>query len=193
MYEESIKMPFLVKWPGVIKAGSTQGAIAINCDFAPTFLDLAGLPVPAEMQGRSLQPLLRGQRPADWRTSMYYRYYHDPGHHNTRAHYGVCTETHKLIYYWKKDQWELYDLVVDPEELHNIYQEPATKDLVAKLKEEMYRLKKALQDNDQFATELPKDGVDGPPPAWAPGFEPKDQPEAKGKKKKGKKANQNAK
>lgn len=188
MYEESIKMPFLVKWPGVIAPGSTQGAIAINCDFAPTFLDIAGLPAPGDMQGRSLVPLFKGNRPADWRTSMYYRYYHDPGHHNTRAHYGVRTETHKLIYYWKKDQWELYDLVKDPEELHNIYSDPAAQATAAKLKAELLRLKKELKDEDQFANELPKDGVDGGPPAWAPGFTPPAKAAKAGKAGKAKKA-----
>ena len=84
--------------------------MALNVDFAPTFLDVAGVTIPTDMQGRSLVPVLRGRTPADWRTSMYYRYYHDPGDHNTRAHYGVRTRTHKLIYYWKKDQWELFDL-----------------------------------------------------------------------------------
>ena len=104
-------MPFLVRWPARIKPGTRSDAIALNIDFAPTFLDAAGLPRPADMQGRSLLPVLRGRTPADWRTSMYYRYYHDPGDHNTRAHYGVRTRTHKLIYFWKKDQWELFDLV----------------------------------------------------------------------------------
>jgi arylsulfatase A-like enzyme len=160
MYEESIKMPFLVRWPGVAKAGSTQAAMGINPDFAPTFMEVAGLPVPADMQGRSLVPLMKGERPADWRTSWYYRYYHDPGDHNTRAHYGVRTETHKLIYFWKKDQWEMYDLVKDPEELHNLYNDPAAADIIAKLKTEMYRLKKELKDDDQFANEQPKAGVD---------------------------------
>jgi arylsulfatase A-like enzyme len=186
MYQESLKMPFMVRWPGRIQPGSTQGAIAINCDFAPTFLELAGLAIPADIQGRSLVPLFSGKRPGDWRTSMYYRYYHDPGHHNTRAHYGVATETHKLIYFWKKDQWELYDLAKDPEELRNIYDDPAARDIVVRLKAELARLKKDLKDDDQFSTELPKDGVDGPPPAWAPGFEPK-QPN-QGKAGKGKKA-----
>ena len=94
MYEPSLRMPFLVRWPGVIKPGSTQTGIAINPDFAPTFCELAGVPVPAEMQGRSLVPLFRGEVPGDWRKSMYYRYYHDPGHHNTRAQIGVRTLTH---------------------------------------------------------------------------------------------------
>jgi len=155
MYDESIRMPFLVRWPGVIKPGSSQSAMGINVDFAPTFMEAAGLPVPADMQGRSLLPLLKGERPADWRTSWYYRYYHDPGDHNTRAHYGVRTETHKLIYFWKIDQWEMYDLVKDPAELHNVYQDPAQADTVAKLKTELYRLKKELKDDDQFANEQP--------------------------------------
>ncbi|HOC54638.1 MAG TPA: sulfatase [Verrucomicrobiota bacterium] len=163
MYEESIRMPFLARWPGVIKPGSVQEAMAINPDFAPTFMDLAGLRVPADMQGRSLAPLLKGQRPTDWRTSWYYRYYHDPGDHNTRAHYGVRTDTHKLMYFWKKDQWEMYDLVKDPEEMHNLYNDPAQKEQVAKLKRELYRLKKELKDGDQFANEQPPHDVSGQP------------------------------
>jgi arylsulfatase A-like enzyme len=162
MYEPSIRMPFLVRWPAAIKPGSVQDRLAINPDFAPTFLDAAGVAVPPEMQGRSLVPLLKGESPADWRTSFYYRYYHDPGHHNTRAHYGVRTETHKLIYYWRKDQWELFDLRQDPHELRNLYSDPAQQPLVAKLKAELSRLKRELKDNDEFADRLPPDGVDGP-------------------------------
>lgn len=164
MYEPSIKMPLLVRWPGTIRPGSVQKALAINPDFAPTFLDAAGLPVPSDMQGRSLVPLMKGKRPGDWRSSFYYRYYHDPGHHNTRAHYGVRTDTHKLIHFWKKDQWELYDLRRDPDELHNLYEEPSQKSVVARLKKELYRLKKELGDDDRFADQLPPDGVDGPFP-----------------------------
>jgi len=165
MYEPSLRMPFLVRWPGVTKPGAVQTAMAINADFAPTFMDIAGLRVPPDMQGRSLVPLLKGETPpADWRTAMYYRYYHDPGHHNTAAHYGVRTTTHKLIYYWKKDQWEMYDVEHDPDELHNLYNDPTQQQTVAKLKEEMYRLKKELKDEDQFSKELPPDGVDDPAP-----------------------------
>ena len=163
MYEASLHMPFIVRWPGVTKAGSATSSMILNADFAPTFLEIAGQPVPADMQGRSLVPLLKGRTPADWRTSMYYRYYHDPGDHNTRAHYGVRTDTHKLIYFWKKDQWEMYDLVKDPDELNNLYNDPAQQEMVAKLKQEMYRLKKELKDDDQFATTQPANGVDGPP------------------------------
>ena len=162
MYEESIRMPFIVRWPGQIKPRTTSEAMALNVDFAPTFLDLAGLPPAAGMQGRSLVPVLRGRAPADWRTSWYYRYYHDPGDHNTRAHYGVRTRTHKLIYFWKKDQWELFDLVNDPYELHNLYGEPGQEALTATMKAELARLKKDAQDDDQLANEQLPNGVDGP-------------------------------
>ena len=161
MYEESLRMPFLVRWPGVIKPGTHSDAMALNVDFAPTFLEAAGLAVPAGMQGRSLVPVLRGQVPRDWRTSMYYRYYHDPGDHNTRAHYGVRTRTHKLVYYWKKDQWELFDLVHDPAEMNNLYGQPGQEDLTRTLKAELARLKAAVKDDDQFAREQPPNGVDG--------------------------------
>ncbi len=163
IYEESIHMPFLIRWPGVVKPGSSEKAMALNVDFAPTFLEAVNRKVPADMQGRSLVPLLRGERPANWRTSWYYRYYHDPGDHNTRAHYGVRTETHKLVYFWKKDQWELYDLIKDPQELHNLYSDPTQAELAANLKKELYRLKKEVQDNDEFANQQPTDGVGGPP------------------------------
>ena len=128
-------------------------------------MDAAGQKVPADMQGRSLLPLFKGQKPADWRTSMYYRYYHDPGHHNTAAHYGVRTATHKLIHFWKKDQWELFDLTKDPQELKNLYNDPAQKETVEKLKSELKRLKKELKDEDQFANQQPPPGVDGAAPA----------------------------
>jgi len=162
MYEESIRMPFLVRWPATIKPGTKIDAMALNIDFAPTFLDVAGLPVPAAMQGRSLLPVLKGRVPGDWRTSMYYRYYHDPGDHNTRAHYGVRTRTHKLIYFWKKDQWELFDLVNDPDELHNLYGEPGQAALTATLKKELARLQREVRDENQHAEEQLPNGVDGP-------------------------------
>jgi arylsulfatase A-like enzyme len=161
MYEESIRMPFMVRWPAVIKPGSRIDAMGLNVDFAPTFLDAAGLPPSPDMQGRSLLPVFRGAAPRDWRTSMYYRYYHDPGHHNTRAHYGIRTRTHKLIYFWKKDQWELYDLVKDPREMHNLYGQPAQAALTATLKTELARLKREAKDDDQLADVQIPQGVDG--------------------------------
>ena len=155
-------MPFLVRWPARIAAGTRSDAMGLNVDFAPTFLDVAGLPASPEMQGKSLRPVLRGRTPPDWRTSMYYRYYHDPGDHNTRAHYGVRTTTHKLIYFWKKDQWELFDLVNDPHEMHNLYGERGHEAITAALKAELMRLKKALRDDDQLANQLLPNSVDGP-------------------------------
>jgi arylsulfatase A-like enzyme len=162
MYEESLRMPFLVRWPGVVAPGARSDAIALNVDFAPSLLEAAELAPPADMQGRSLVPVWRGHTPADWRTSMYYRYYHDPGDHDTRAHYGVRTRRHKLIHYWKKDQWELFDLVHDPSELHNLYDQPGQDELARGLKAELARLKAALRDFDQFANEQLPNGVDGP-------------------------------
>jgi arylsulfatase A-like enzyme len=161
MYEESIRMPFLVRWPARIRAGSRSDAMGLNVDFAPTFLEAAGLRAPNEMQGRSLLPVLRGRVPANWRTSMYYRYYHDPGDHNTRAHYGVRTRTHKLIHFWKKDQWELFDLVNDPMEMHNLHGQPGQEQLTATLHAELARLKAAVRDEDQLANEQLPNGVDG--------------------------------
>lgn len=152
MYEESLRMPFVVSLPGVIKPGSLNDAMILNVDFAPTLLDLAGVSVPADMQGRSIAPLLRGRKPRNWRTSMYYRYYHYPKDHRVQPHYGVRTARHKLIYFDKLDEWELYDLRKDPFETNNIY---ATSAKLAKdLKAEMFRLKKELKDEDQFATVL---------------------------------------
>lgn len=162
MYEECLRTPLLVRWPGVVKPGTVQNAMALNIDFAPTFLEIAGADIPADMQGRSLMPLLRGRKPFTWRRSFYYRYYHDPGHHNVRAHYGVRTETHKLIYFWKKNQWECYDLDNDPFELNNLYNNPPFAPIVQKLKRELFRLKKQVEDDDRFALQQPAGGVDGP-------------------------------
>jgi arylsulfatase A-like enzyme len=161
MYEESLRMPFLVRWPAAVRAGATTEAIALNVDFAPTFLEAAGAAVPAWMQGRSLLPVLRGKVPADWRTAMYYRYYHDPGHHDTRAHYGVRTATHKLIHFWKKGQWELFDLQADPRELRNVYGQPGQETVTTELEATLGRLRAELQDDDRFADTQPPAGVDG--------------------------------
>jgi arylsulfatase A-like enzyme len=163
MYEESLRMPFLVRWPGQVKAGSASANMVLNVDFAPTLMDAAGLKVPADMQGRSFVPLLKGEGPKGWRTSMYYRYYHYPQDHKVQPHYGVRTDQYKLIYFNKIDQWELYDLKKDPHEVKNVYADPAYADRMKELKAEMYRLKKELKDEDQFEKELPKDNVDARP------------------------------
>ncbi len=163
MYEPSLRMPFLARWPAQIKPGTVSDGLAINPDFAPTFLDLAGVTIPADMQGRSLAPLFVGGKPTGWRQEIYYRYYHDPGHHDTRAHCGVRTDTHKLIHYWKADQWELYDLASDPDELKNLYAVPAAQTIVTDLKARLARLKQELGDTDQFTSSLPHDTVDARP------------------------------
>lgn len=161
MYEESLRMPLLVRWPAVVRPGSWSEALALNVDFAPTFLEAAGVAAAGSMQGRSLLRLLRGEAPADWRQAVYYRYYHDPGHHNTRAHYGVRTTRHKLIHFWKKDQWELFDLATDPNELQNLYGRPGQEAVTRELMATLARLRQELQDDDRFANEQPPQGVDG--------------------------------
>jgi arylsulfatase A-like enzyme len=169
MYEPGLRVPLIARGPG-IRAGITPDAFVCNIDLAPTFLALAGASRPASMQGASLTPLLAGEQPADWRTSVYYRYYHDPGHHNTRAHYGVRTATHKLIHYWKKDAWELFDLVRDPTEQHNLLFDPAeaatpaVATLLADLKAELARLQRAYDDDGLYADPAtwPKGSADGP-------------------------------
>ncbi len=155
MYEESLRMPFLIRYPGKIKAGSVNKDMVLNVDFAPMFLDYAGAPVPDEIQGRSFVPLLGGKHPRDWRSTMYYRYYHYPGDHQVQQHYGVRNDRYKLIYFHRINQWELYDLKKDPHELNNIYSDPSYGGTVKKLKAEMDRLRKQLNDHDQY--------VDGPP------------------------------
>jgi arylsulfatase A-like enzyme len=169
MYEPGLRVPLIVSGPG-IKTGAVPTQFVANIDIAPTFLELAGLPVPATMQGHSLVPLLRGESPADWRTSFYYRYYHDPGDHNTAAHLGVRTATHKLIYFWKKDAYEMFDLTKDPTEQHNLLfspeeaQKPEIAAKFAELKAEIARQQKDLKDDGQYADPAtwPTGGADGP-------------------------------
>lgn len=151
MYEESLRMPFLIRYPGVIKPGSVNDNIILNVDFASTFLEFAGVKAPAEVQGRSLVPLLRGEKPSDWRTSMYYRYYHYPADHRVQPHWGVRTDRYKLIYFNRINQWELFDLQKDPHELNSVYDDPAYKKTQNELKAEIQRLRTELDDNGQYS------------------------------------------
>ncbi|MDB6030151.1 MAG: betC 1 [Verrucomicrobiales bacterium] len=168
-YEPGLRVPLLARGPG-IKAGHVPTQFVGNIDLAPTFLELAGLPVPDSMQGRSLVPLLRGESPADWRATFYFRYYHSPGDHHTAAHLGVRTVTHKLIYYWQKNAYEMFDLTKDPAEQHNLLYEageanqPAVAAKFAELKAEIARLQKEYKDDGQYAeaSTWPKGEVDGP-------------------------------
>ena len=160
MYEESLKMPLLVRYPREVAPGSVSAAMALNVDFAPTFLDLAGVGIPETFQGTSLRPLLGGTTPPDWQTTMYYRYWmHLDEPHRVWAHYGVRSERYKLIYYYGEalgaagahdrptpKTWELFDLQEDPYELHNRYDDPAYQAVVAELKAELQRLQDRLHD-----------------------------------------------
>ncbi|MGD7654157.1 MAG: sulfatase family protein [Verrucomicrobiales bacterium] len=155
MYEESFRTPLLARWPGVVKEGSRNADLVQNIDFAETFLDIAGAPIPADMQGMSLVPLLKGETPADWRTSLYYHYYEYPGPHSVRRHEGVADARYKLIRFYGRDvpggeEWELYDLKNDPNEMTSLYDHPEMKERVKALKQELKRLK------EQY--EVPEDG-----------------------------------
>ncbi len=150
MMDETIQMPFLVRCPDLIKAGTVCHDIITNVDFPALFTDIAGVAKPAQFQGRSCLPCLQGKTPADWQKSFYYRYYIQGGEHATPAHYGVRTEKYKLIYYYKVDEWECFDLIRDPEELKNVYTDRAYAKIVKALKVELYRLKAQVGDSDQF-------------------------------------------
>lgn len=145
MYEEGLRMPFLVRWPNEIQQGSTSEGMILNVDFAPTILEITGQAPLPETQGQSFASLLTGHTPDDWRNSMYYRYYYS--HFETEPHYGVRTYDHKLIYYDRIDQWELYDLKEDPAEMVNLYNDPAYQTLAEDLKTELNRLQKELGDD----------------------------------------------
>ena len=148
MYEESLRMPLLVRYPAEVKAGSVKNDIVLNLDFGPTFLDFAGLPTPPDMQGRSIRKILQGKTPRDWRKSMYYHYHEYPAVHSVKRHYGIRTQRYKLIHFYNDiDEWELYDLKKDPKEMKNIYNEPANSNLITKLKAELKLLRKKYQDN----------------------------------------------
>ena len=138
----------LVRWPGVTKPGSVNTDLVSNLDFAETFLEAAGVPVPDDMQGRSLVPILKGATPDDWRTSFYYHYYEYPGWHMVRRHFGVRTDRYKLIYFYNIDEWEMYDLEKDPNEMQSVYDDPAYADIQAKLHAELQRLREHYQDGE---------------------------------------------
>lgn len=145
--EESARTPLLVRWPGVTTPGSTDASLSSVIDFAPTFLEIAGLPVEKEIQGRSLVPILQAKRPADWRESFYFHYYEYPVWHRVKPHYGVITDRFKLVHYYKPDldEWELYDRQADPNETRNFIKDPAHAATVASLRGELRRLREELE------------------------------------------------
>lgn len=162
MYEESLRMPFVIRYPRKIKPGSRTKDFALNVDFPETFLDYAGIDIPEFMQGRSLRPVLEDQTPKDWQTAMYYRYWeHLSVEHRVGAHYGIRTHDYKLIYYYgealgcadaidesRTPEWELFDLTKDPYEMDNVYHDPAYAETIEKLKVELYELKESVEDFD---------------------------------------------
>jgi len=172
MYEESLRMPFIIRYPREIEPGTSCEDMILNVDFAETFLDYAGIKIPELMQGKSFRTLLEGHTPGDWRTSMYYRYWahqntevlaedRNKGHggHNVYAHYGLRTHDYKLIYYYgdalgqagtdgekAEPEWELFDLRKDPCEINSVYDDPAYAPIIMMLKDELHRLQAEVDD-----------------------------------------------
>lgn len=169
MYEESLRVPFLVRYPSLIAPGSRTKAIVNNVDFAPSLLDLVGVDIPSVMQGQSFVPILKGKTPDDWKTATYYRYWMHMTHHDNPAHYGIRTEKYKLIFFYglpldargalphtTQAGWELYDLEKDPHELNNVYEDPAYSALIPDLKRQLDALKTNIGDTDDAYPELMK-------------------------------------
>jgi arylsulfatase A-like enzyme len=161
MYEESLRMPFVMRYPREIPAGSVVTPIVLNNDFMATFLDYAGLTAPEPTQGRSFRAVARGETPDGWRDALYYRYWMHLADHNVAAHYGVRTERYKLIYYYGRalgttgsieeptpPEWELFDLRNDPMELHSVHDDPAYAPVVKELTERLVELKAAAGDEE---------------------------------------------
>jgi arylsulfatase A-like enzyme len=148
MYEESLRMPLLVRYPKEIKPGSVNKDLVQNLDFAETFLDFAGVEIPQDMQGESLRKILGGKTPRRWRKSIYYHYYEYPAVHSVKRHYGVRTDRYKLIHFYNDiDEWELYDMKKDPNELNSVYSDPDYAKVVIELKSELKRLREKYKDN----------------------------------------------
>ena len=156
MYEECQRMPMIVRYPKAIKAGSTSNAIAMNIDFAPTFLDFAGVEIPDDIQGESLKSILtnEGNAPADWRKAAYYHYYEYPAEHSVKRHYGIRTADFKLIHFYNDvDEWEMYDMQNDPHELNNLYGKPEYTLKQAELMLLLKEVQEQYEDND------PEEGI----------------------------------
>ena len=155
MYDESMKMPLIVSWPGVTKPGSISNDLVQNLDYAQTFLEIANTEAPETMQGQSLVPLLKGETPEDWRESLYYHYFEYPAAHAVPQQRGVRTKDLKLIHFYQFDEWEFYDLNSDPDERMNVYGKPEYADRIAAMKEELERLKNQYED-DSDLSEVPQ-------------------------------------
>jgi arylsulfatase A-like enzyme len=150
MYEESFKMPFLIKCPGVIDSNTVSKELIMNIDFGPTLLDFAGLDVPSTMQGKSFKSSFENKNYVG-RDAVYYHYYEYPLWHKVQPHYGIKTSKYKLMhFYYSMDEWELYDLERDPNEMDNIYKD-ASEELITELKTQLKSLQ--IEYNDDFSIE----------------------------------------
>src|SRR5690625_790426 len=148
IYEESMRMPLIVHWPQGVERGSTDQHLVQNLDLAPTILELAGVAVPPELQGRSMVPLLRGETPSDWRDAAYYHYYEGPPMvHEVARHYGLRTERYTLAHFPDHEEWELFDLEQDPEQLQSVYGDPAYGDVQQQLKARLAELQEQYEDD----------------------------------------------
>jgi arylsulfatase A-like enzyme len=148
MYEESLRMPFLIRYPKEIAPKTVVKDVITNIDMAPTVLEMAGVPIPKEVQGKSFYSILKGKTPKDWRQSMYYHYYEYPFWHHVQPHYGIRTERYKLIhFYYNMDVWEFYDLATDSSEMTNLIHSKAHASLIKKMKKELIALKKYYKNN----------------------------------------------
>ena len=155
MYEESLATPLLMHLPKGLKARGDINEMVQNIDYAPTFLELAGAPIPADIQGVSLVPLLQGKHPKNWRKSIYYHYYEYPAEHSVRRHYGVRNDRYKLIHFYNDiDAWELYDLKTDPTEMHNLYGKPGMEKITREMKKELLRLQVQYDDSIRHTQKL---------------------------------------
>jgi arylsulfatase A-like enzyme len=141
-------MPFLVRWPGVVKPGTRFTEMIQNIDYAPTFMEMAGAPAPEGLHGRSLVPVLRGETPSDWRQSVYYRYFSETSH-NVPQHYGVVTPRHTLFYSPETKEWQFFDQETDPHQVRNVYDDPAQAGTVKDLQAELTRLREHYGDTEE--------------------------------------------
>jgi arylsulfatase A-like enzyme len=154
MYEESLSTPLLMRYPGVVKPGTVVSDMVVNIDWAPTLIDAAGLPIPGDIQGKSVLPLLKAAAGAGkaWRNAMYYRYYEYPDPHRVAPHIGIRTHRHKLIWFQAPENaWELYDLEQDKLEVNNLYGKREYAGLVKALQQQLVQLAVAYKDEDGAA------------------------------------------
>jgi arylsulfatase A-like enzyme len=152
MYEESFRTPLIIKWPGVTNKKKTTTSMVQNLDFAETILDMAGVAIPADMQGKTMVPLLKGKQKGNVHDALYYHFYENQ-EHKVAKHIGVRTDRYKLIYFYENREWELYDLKKDQSEMKNVYSDPAYKDVVKTMKEKLEQLRKEYKDTEPATLE----------------------------------------